>query len=253
METTTATSPQNEFIPRPVTNYLFDAYQTLKGYILKNKPRITVRPNTQTAKDRTAAKLAELVADTNFERLQEVDNYEYALSCLITYGTVFKKSYWDSSYLSQVQVPRMVSRPEIDPETGAPTGQLEEVQAIDPTTGEYLFDNLPLGDVATAVVEPYRICLDPLAANLHEVRWIMEYSIRPLTWIVENYMQPEPGYTGEATEVTPEEHLSTGMRRFFQLKTSSGVRGILSSGLGSSVTSGDSMMVDEAAVVRGIL
>lgn len=243
-------SPQNEFIPRPVTNYLFDAYQTLKGYILKNKPRITVRPNTQTARDKTAAKLAELVADTNYERLQEVDNYEYALSCLITYGTVFKKSYWDSSYLSQVQVPRMVSRPAVDPETGIPTGQLEEVQAVDPQTGEYLFDVLPLGDVATAVIEPFRMCIDPLAANLHEVRWIMEYSIRPLTWIQENYMKQEPGYTGEAMDVKPEEHLSTGMRRFFQLKTSSGVRGILSSGLGSSVTSGDSMMIDEAAVVK---
>lgn len=265
-------SPQNEFIPRPVTNYLFDAYQTLKGYILKNKPRITVRPNTQTAKDKTAAKIAELVANTNFERLQETDNYEYALSCLITYGTVFKKDWWDHAYTSQVQVPRMEPRPATDPQTGAPTGQIEEVQAVDPQTGEYLFDTLPLGDVSTSVIEPFRMCLDPLASNLHEVRWIMEYAIRPLTWIIENYDKPakqdpnqppqlgddgkpvppaqEPGYTGEATEVKPEEHLSTGMRRFFQMKTSSGVRGILSSGLGSSTTSGDSMMVDEAAVVK---
>lgn len=265
-------SPQNEFIPRPVTNYLYDAYQTLKGYILKNKPRITVRPNTQTNKDKTAAKLAELVADTNYERLQELDNYDYALSCLITYGTVFKKDYWDTSYLSQVQVPRMVSRPQVDPTTGQPTGQTEEVQQVDPNTGEYIFDTMPLGDVNTSVVEPFRICLDPLASSLHEARWIMEYSIRPLTWIKENYDRPLPadpsqppplgedgkpvppeqesGYTGEAANVMPEQHLSTGMRRFFQMKTSSGVRGILSSGLGSSATSGDSMMIDEAAVVK---
>lgn len=265
-------SPQNEFIPRPVTNYLFDAYQTLKGYILKNKPRITVRPNTQTNKDKTAAKIAELVSNTNYERLQEIDNYEYAISCLITYGTVFKKDYWDESYLSQVQVPKMVSRPAIDPMTGAPTGQVEQVQSVNPQTGEYEFDYLPLGDVNTAVVEPFRMCIDPLAANMHEMRWIMEYSIRPLTWIQENYSggvvqdpnqppqvnemgqsvlpEPKQGYTGRAMEVKPEQHLSVGMRRFFQMKTSSGVRGILSSGLGSSVTSGDSMMVDEAAVVK---
>ncbi|CAM6003511.1 unnamed protein product [Sphagnum balticum] len=243
-------SPQNEYIPRPVTNYLYDVYQTLKGYILKNKPRITIRPNTQNNKDKTAAKIAELVSNTNYERLQEVENYEYALSCLVTYGTVFKKDYWDSSYTSLVKVPKMISRPAVDPNTGMPTGQIEQVQDQDPVTGEMLFDEMPLGDINTAVVEPYRIALDPLAANLHDIRWIMEYSIRPLTWVVENYQKEEEGYTGKAASVKPEMHLSTAMRRFFQLKSSSGVRGILSAGLGSSVTSGDSTMVDNACVVK---
>lgn len=288
-------SPQNEYIPRPVTNYLYDAYQTLKGYILKNKPRITVRPNTHTNKDKTAAKIAELVADTNYERLQEQENYEYAFSCLVTYGTVFKKDYWDTSYMSLVKVPKMEPRPvtQQDPMTGMPipTGQTELVQAINPETGEYLFDELPLGDVNTAVVEPYRICLDPLAANLHDIRWIMEYSIRPLTWIVENYDRPlqgagqlppeqesdpvaqegseqdlshddndedddsppvpqEPGYTGLAKQVKPEKHLSASLRRFFQLKASSGVRGIMGSGLGQTSSGGDSTMIENSAVVK---
>lgn len=243
-------SPQNEFIPRPVTNYLYDVYQTLKGYILKNKPRITIRPNTQNNKDKTAAKIAELVSNTNYERLQEVENYEYALSCLVTYGTVFKKDFWDSSYTSLVKVPKMITRPAVDPNTGMPTGQMEQVQDQDPNTGEMLFDEMPLGDLNTAVVEPYRLALDPLAANLHDLRWIMEYSIRPLTWVVENYQKSDEGYTGKAADVKPEMHLSTAMRRFFQLKSSSGVRGILSAGLGSSVTSGDSTMIDNACVVK---
>lgn len=277
-------SPQNEYIPRPVTNYLFDAYQTLKGYILKNKPRITVRPNTLSNKDKTAAKIAELVADTNFERLHETENYEYALSCLVTYGTVFKKSYWDNSYTSLVKVPRMEAKPVIDPNLGIPTGQVEQVQAIDPDTGAYLFDELPLGDVNTVVVEPYRIALDPLASNLHDIRWIMEYSIRPLTWIVENYDKPaqggqvspeqagmpmlpggpeqnlnedgapiapqEAGYTGLARDVKPEKHLSSSLRRFFQLKSSSGIKGIMGSGLGQTSGGGDSTMLEEAAVVK---
>lgn len=274
-------SPQNEYIPRPVTNYLYDGYQTLKGYILKNKPRITIRPNTQTNKDKTAAKVAELVSNTNYERLQEIENYEYALSCLITYGTVFKKDYWDTSYTSLVQVPRMESRPVVqpDPMTGVPmpTGQMEQVQAQDPQTGEFLFDELPLGDVNTAVVEPYRIAIDPIASNLHDIRWIMEYSIRPLTWIVENYDKPaqdqqqqppvdgeepdldadgapippqEPGYTGLAKDVKPEKQLSASLRRFFQLKTSSGVKGIMGSGMGSTSGGADSTMLEESAVIK---
>lgn len=279
-------SPQNEYIPRPVTNYLFDAYQTLKGYILKNKPRITIRPNTNTNKDKTAAKIAELVADTNFERLHEQENYEYALSCGVTYGTVFKKSYWDTSYTSLVKVPRMEQRPVVDPMTGAPTGQIEEVQMMDPESGAYLFDELPLGDINTCVVEPYRIALDPMAANLHDIRWIMEYSIRPLTWIVENFDKPlqpdstmssdqtqippigpqgesdavspddnpvvpqQPGYTGLARQVKPEKHLNSGLRRFFQLKVSSGIKGVMGAGLGESASGGSSTMLENAAVVK---
>lgn len=271
-------SLQNEYIPRPVTNYLFDGYQTLKGYILKDKPRITIRPNTLTNKDKTAAKIAELVANTNYERLSETENYEYALSCLLTYGTVFKKDYWDTSFNSLAKIPRMETRPTIDPTTGQPTGQIEQAQAQDPNTGEFLFAELPLGDVNTSVVEPFRIALDPLAANLHDIRWIMEYSIRPLTWIVENFDKPlqmggdmppeqegteqrldeegapiapqEAGYTGLAKSVKPEKHLSASLRRFFQLKASSGVRGVMGSGLGAAASGGDSTMVEESAVVK---
>lgn len=238
--------PQNEFIPRPVTNYIFDSYQTLKGYLLKNKPRITVRPNTQTYKDKTAATIAELVSETNWERLKEAQNYEYAASCLITYGTVFKKSYWDSSVASKVSVPRMEQVPATDPNTGMPTGEMSEVQATDPETGQPLYDEMPLGDVNTAVVEPYRIALDPVAVNLHEARWIMEFSIRPLSWIVENYKKEEEGYTGLADTVKEEKALPNSLSRFFQLRTSSGVKGMVA----RSSNSGNSDMIDNAAVVK---
>lgn len=264
-------SSANQYIPRPVTNYIFDAYQTLKGYLLKNEPRITVRPNTQTNKDKTAAKIAELVSESNWERLHEEENYEYAASCLETYGTVFKKDFWDNSYLSLAKVPRMVQQPAIDPNTGAPTGQMEEVQATDPETGEELFDELPLGDVQTAVVEPYRIALDPLANNLHDARWIMEYSIRPLNWIIENYDKPveqdpniepeldedgmpviqqEHGYTGRAKEVKPEKALSNTLKRFYNLKTSSGVKNVQALSSAYSGSGPDGQMIEEAAVVK---
>lgn len=240
--------PENEYIPRPVTNYIFDSYQTLKGYLLKNKPRITVRPNTQTYADKTAATIAELVSETNWERLREDLNYEYAASCLITYGTVFKKSYWDSSAANMSRIPRMVQRPAVDPNTGAPTGQIEEVQAVD-ENGLPLFDEIPIGDVATNIIEPYRMALDPIAINLHDARWIMEYSIRPISWIIENFDKQEEGYTGLAREVKEEKALPNSLRRFYQLRTSSGVRGFnaQTTGVGNS---GTSEMIENAAVVK---
>jgi hypothetical protein len=231
-------SKENEYIPRPVTNIMFDAYQTLKGYLLKTKPRITVRPNTQTHKDKSAAKLATLVSESNYERLGEDENYEYAASVLVGFGTVFKKSYWDTSYATLAKVPRMVEQPMLDPATGAMTGS-QLVEAVD-ETGQPIVDEIPLGDVNSDVIEPYRIALDPLAMTLAKARWIMEYSIQPLDWIKTVYgkgtppvaegeipqpAQPgEEGYTGRVEEVKAETSLNNSMRRFFQLKTSSGVK-----------------------------
>lgn len=219
-------SRANEFIPRPVTNYLFDSYQTLKSYLIKSKPRSSVYPNTELYQDKMAAKIAELCIEANWSRLKEQANYEYAAACVVLYGTVFKKDYWDTTELVMSKVPRMVQVPKVDPTTGAMIG-MEEVQETDPETGDPLFDEMPLGDVNTDVVEPFRIAMDPLANDIHKIRWIMEYSVQPLSWIREVYGQdPEtsPGYTGRVDEVKEETSLSGSLKRFYQLKQSSGVK-----------------------------
>jgi hypothetical protein len=219
-------SRQNEFIPRPTTNLLFDVYQTLKSYLIKTKPRSSVFPNTELYQDKMAAKVAELCLEANWAKLKEQQNYEYAAACLVTYGTVFKKSYWDTSELVMSKVPRMTQMPKTDPATGMVVG-MEEVQATDPSTGDPLFDTIPLGDVNTDVVEPYRICLDPIASDIHKARWIMEYSIQPLAWIKEIYgkdAQSNPGYTGLAETVEEEPNLQGSLKRFYQLKQSSGLK-----------------------------
>lgn len=217
-------SKANEYIPRPVTNYIFDVYQTLKSYLLKNKPRSTVRPNTATFKDKAAAKVAELCLEANWEKLSEERNYEYAAACMLTYGTVFKKDYWDTASLAMVRIPKMSVQPQIDPQSGQVIGQ-HEVQDRDPMTGELMFEEIPLGDVNSEIIEPYRIALDPQAPDLHKIRWIMEYSIQPLSWIEETYDKQLPGYTGRALDVKAETKLSGSMQRWYQLKNSSGVKG----------------------------
>jgi hypothetical protein len=240
-------SPANEYIPRPVTNYLFDVYQTLKAYLIQHRPRSTITPNTQQYRDKMAAKLANLVVECNWDRLKEDKNYEYAASCAIVYGTVFKKDYWDTSTLQMAKVPKMQMQPMLDPQTGQVMGY-EEQEVTDPQTGETLFDELPLGDVNTSVVEPYRIAVDPLATDIHNARWIMEYAIQPLDWIRETYDREGQGYTGEAADLKEEKTLSSAMQRFYALKNSSGVKssGPNSSGAGS----GSPDMIENAAVVK---
>ena len=240
-------SRSNEYIPRPVTNYLFDSYQTLKSFVIKNRPQSSVFPNTSTYQDRTAAKIADLCLGANWERLKEDNNYEYAASCLVTYGTVFKKDYWDTSQLTTSKIPRMEQQPKMDPMTGQLMG-MEEVQAVDPLTGEALFDEIPLGDVNTDIVEPYRIAMDPLAADIHKIRWIMEYNIQPLAWIKEVYGKEGDGYTGRAEEVVEETQLSSTMRRFVNLKTSSGIRNRVEGGMSNSGSADEKL--SNSAVVK---
>lgn len=240
-------SKASDYIPRPVTNYIYSDYQTIKSYLLKNRPRSSVSPNTRDYKDKNAAKLADLVLEVNWERLKEDTQYEIAAANAICYGTVFKKSYWDTSSLLMVKVPKMEQIPTTDPNTGAIVG-MTEVQAVDPETKEPLFEELPLGELNTGVIEPYRIALDPLAMHLGEARWIMEYSIQPLDWIKETYGQVGPGYTGNAAKVKAEASLSGSLRRWFQLRTTSGVKDQTIPG-GSGSQSSD-IMIENAAVVK---
>lgn len=240
-------SKQNEYIPRPTTNYIYSIYQTLKSYLLKNKPRSSVRPNTTDFTDKSAAKIATLCLEANWVRLKEQYNYETAAANLLTYGTVYKKSYWDTSSVSFIKVPKMQSVPVTDPMTGEQIG--EDLQPeVDPITHQPLFEQLPLGDVNTCIVEPFRITQDPLAMHLHEVRWVMEYSIQPLEWIKENFDKDEEGYTGRAALVEPEADLNGSMRRFFSLRTSAGVKDGFAAG-GAGIASSD-VMIENAAVVK---
>lgn len=242
-------SKSNEYIPRPVTNYIFDIYQTLKAYLVQHRPRTTVTPNSQTYRDKMGAKLANLCADANWERLCEEKNYEYAASCALPYGTVFKKDYWDLSSLTIAKVPRVAEQPTFDPMTGAVTGY-EQKEVVDPNTGETLYDEIPLGDVNSCVVEPQRISLDPLASDLHNCRWIMEAAIQPLDWIREQFDRQDEGYTGRVDEVKSETSLSNSMRRFYQLKNSSGTKDGLGNAANASGSGGQDEMVENAAVVK---
>lgn len=238
-------SKENEYIPRPVTNYFYDAFQTLKGYLLKTKPRTSVRPNSNTHKDKSAAKLATVVSECNYERLKETYNYEYAAACLVTYGTVLKKSYWDTSSITQAKVPATQVVPKFDPMTGQQIGE-EEVPVMD-EFGQPTFNMVPIGDVNTDIIEPYRICIDPLANDIHKARWMMEYAIQPLDWIKETYGKQAEGYTGRAEEVKSESNLNNSMRRFLQLKTSSGTKGSTVSANSSSTSDA---WIDNTAVVK---
>ena len=249
MWTRLETTKSNDYIPRPTTNYMFDVYQTLKAYVGKTQPQSTVYPKSDLYADKIASKIGDLCLDANWAKLKEDENYEYADACLVMYGTVFKKSYWDTTEVVMAKVPKMVQQPQMDPSTGMMIG-MEEVQAKDPITGDPLFDSIPLGDVNTDIIEPFRIALDPNANDIHKIRWIMEYSVQPLSWIQEVYSKDpieNPGYTGLVDDVKEETTLQGGLKRMYQLKQSSGVK---TQGVGAFVNSSgsDEHLVNTAVI-----
>ncbi len=225
-------SKDNEYIPRPVTNVMFHCYETLKSYLTKTKPRSTVTPeNPNNFASKAAAKLSELCIEVNYERLKDQENYEYAASVGLGYGGVFKKDYWDAEAGERIELP-----PAPQPSALEAGPILDEAMA-DAMTPETLLGDpelVAIGDVATTIIEPFRIALDPLSTDLHTARWIMEYAIQPLDWIKSTYGKQAPGYTGLADTVKEEASLSGSMRRFYQLKNSSGVKGDLITGRNGS-------------------
>ncbi len=236
-------SRDNEYIPRPVTNLTWHCYQTVKAYLMKTKPRSTVKPNTQTFQDKAAAKVAELCIEANFERLKEQENYEYAASVGLPYGAVFKKDYWDATAGDRIYLPGAPAAADPNKESQDPSQVLGAVDSGDP-----VLEVLPIGDVATSIIEPQRLAIDLLATDLHTARWLMESAIQPLSWIRDNYSKTAPGYTGLADTVKEETTLNSSMRRYYESRNSSGVKGDVS-GKRSSTDQG-SVELTNCAVVK---
>lgn len=243
-------SKNNEYIPRPVTNLLFDCYQTLKSYLIKNKPRSKVFPNSPlNYSDRISAQIATLCLEANWARLKEQYNYEAAAASLIVYGTVFKKSYWDTSSISLVKVPKMTQTPAIDLNTGMPTGAMNEIQETDPVTGDLLFDELPLGEVNTTVLDPHLITIDPLANQLHQARWIMECSVQTVDWVKETYGKQDNPNAANIDEIEPEKDLNPSLRKWYGLRNSSGVK---ENSLASGAAGTADAMVENSVILKEV-
>lgn len=227
----------NDFIPRPITNYILPVVRTIVSQLTKQKPQGIVRPNSKDPKDIGSAKLGDLILDVKNEELREDEkNQEKAYWGVIT-GTAFKKIFWDESGRKTIKIPQYetVTENETD-ELGQPVQQLNELgepmmdmmgqpvyqtRQVEKQIGEKEY---PIGDVNSAIVTPFNIAFHLSARSPLELEWIMEYSIQKLDWIKKNYDKTEDGYTGKAKEVTEEKDLSVVMQLEYRLRTLTGRR-----------------------------
>lgn len=178
----------NNWMPRPVTNYVAPAVNTIVSLMTRRRPTATIYPNSQDESDRNAAKLAESIIDAKWELDHEQREHIRAQIIKLLTGTVFRKDYWDSS-------------------KGEPVLMMGD-------------DGVPYegraGDTAFEYIDPFRMIVDVVGQQ-----FFIEQNVKPISWVKDRYDKESKGYTGEAHNVTEEKNLSTSLDLQFALKTES--------------------------------
>lgn len=224
----------NDFIPRPITNYILPTVKTVVSQLTKQKPEASVRPNSQDPKDIAAAKVSDLILDVKYEELREEEKQQEKAYWGVITGTVFKKIFWNETTNKILKLPKYetvqepaideLGQPIVDPLTGQAKLEPKTRQALDPKTQEPLFDEFPVGDVDTCLLPPFNIAMPLNTRSPQEMDWIMEYSVQKIDWIKEQYDKTGDGYTGLAKDVTEEKDLSVILQLEYRLRTLTGRR-----------------------------
>lgn len=213
------TSRNNDFVPRPITNLFQPLASSIVSILTRNRPTADISPNSMSAIDIGAAKLAKVVQDVKWEDdRMEIKLMEAALWAVCC-GTIFRKDYWDTSYGKIVRVPQteMIQKEVLDQYGQIMiTSQEQPVLGLD---GSPTFDELPLGDNAVDIIDPFRMIVDPNATSMDSMAWIAEISVQRLFWIKENFAKTGNGYTGEGANVTEDSNVSTMLELSQRLKT----------------------------------
>ncbi len=217
------TARGSDFVPRPVTNFFQPITSSIVSILTRNRPTADVVPNSGNTQDIGAARLASKVQDVKWEDDDMESKLMEAALWAVTCGTVFRKDYWDTSYGKVVRVPLTQ---QIEQQVLNDQGQLQiitqEQQVINPTDGSPMFNEMPLGDNAVSIIDPFRMVVDPNAVNQSDMAWIMEVSVQRMHWIKENFAKTGNGYTGEGADVKPDQNVNTMLEMSQRLKTLAG-------------------------------
>lgn len=196
------TTNYNEFIPRPVTNYIFPIVNTMTAFLTKNRPQVNARENSTQDEDINRAKLCDALADAKWEIDDETMRHVDAAKMSMLVSTVFRKDYWDTSGPETVEVP----------------------------DGNGKVQVMPLGEDKVSILSPFEVFPDPNAvSDIDAGQYIYEARMQNVEWIKENYAKKGNGYTGLADEVEPNKKVQAVLGYAERLKGSTGKSGLTSS------------------------
>ena len=162
----------NRIIDRPVTNHIL---RWVTGAVSRftNKPSIIVDPNSDDPKDKTSAKLCEIIKDYMWEDQDKDSQYLEAALWGTICGPVFRKSIkkYTDKYV----------------DTGS--------------------DQVQLRCVDSDIIPAFQIMFDGLPARFKDIGTIMHTQVRRVDDVKRQFVVSAPGYFPESAKLVKEEEI----------------------------------------------
>ncbi len=169
-----------------ITNEIEPIVRTLVSYLTRAKPTVEVFPSDDSDDRKMKARVCERVMEAKYELDNESQNSKKAAHYALTFGTAFRKDYWDNTIGRDAEIP-------VYDELGN--------EVIDPATGNPQMQESKTGDSNVAILTPMSMCFDWSVPSFEEWQWVSEKYLMAVEWIKAAFDKNEPGYTGKASEV----------------------------------------------------
>lgn len=185
------------------TNEIEPIMRTLVSYMTKSRPSIEVFPANRDEDSQYRAKLAERVHEAKYDLDREQHNSRVAAHYALTFGTVFRKDYWDLSAGADAEVP-------VFDELGN--------EVIDPNTGQVQTQQQKTGDNNVAILTPMSMGFDWSVSEISDQTFLQETYLLPVDVAKEMFDRQEPGYTGKAADLVAGGDIGNSLTVLEQLK-----------------------------------
>ncbi len=153
--------PREKARVRLTANHILSLTLSLLAKMTANEPAMQVIPNTSSEEDKQAARLGSQAIKWLWKKIEMADVIEELTLGSLIFGMNFLKVYWDP--LAE---------------------EAFTVEAFD-ELGNPITQEIHLGQVASDVVPPFALAIDPLAKSFKQAKWVVQSSIRSVEEIEE--------------------------------------------------------------------
>ena len=186
-----------------ITNEIESIVRTLVSYMTRARPGVEVFPADDSEEAKKKAEVGETILDAKYILDGEQNHSRTAAYNALTYGTTFRKDFWDYSVGANCEIP-------VFDELGN--------EVTDPETGEVQTRVQKTGDNNVAILTPFTMGFDWSVTDWTQMPYLQEYYLMPVEWAREVFDRNEAGYTGKAPNIKEGMEIGASLTIFEQLK-----------------------------------